>query len=250
MKPLIAVSCHELDAPELARGMEALQGDRGATFMLLWELYAGIFDGVARAGGVPVSLSCTHGTEDALLAADRFDGFLLSGGADLDPARYGQAMGGSRNISPRRDAFEAALLEAALKRRKPVFAICRGLQLVNAVLGGTLIQDLASAGGPAAAHPICDFPSDKRVHRVDLEPGSLAASLLGPSFDANSLHHQGADRIGRGLRVTGRAPDGVVEALEGTGPSFLLGVQWHPESLAAEDPAQQRLFDAFVRACS
>ena len=249
MRPLIAVSCHELDAPELARGMEALQGDRGATFMLLWELYAGIFDGVARAGGVPVSLSCTHGTEDALLAADRFDGFLFSGGADLDPARYGQAPAGSRGVSPRRDAFELALLEGALKRRKPVFAICRGLQLVNVALGGTLIQDLALAGGPAA-HPTCNVPSGRRIHRVDLGPGSLSASLLGTSFEANSLHHQGADRIGEGLRVAGRASDGVVEVLEGPGPSFLLGVQWHPESLAAEDPAQQRLFDAFVQACS
>ena len=249
MRPLIGVSCIELDAPELARGEEALRGDRGAFFVLVMELYARILEGVARAGGVPVSLSCTHGTGDALLAADRFDGFLFSGGADLDPARYGQAPAGSRGVSPRRDAFELALLEGALKRRKPVFAICRGLQLVNVALGGTLIQDLASAGGPAAAHPTCNVPSGRRVHRVDLEPGSLSASLLGTSFEANSLHHQGADRIGEGLRVAGRASDGVVEVLEGPGPSFLLGVQWHPESLAAEDPAQQGLFDAFVQAC-
>lgn len=156
---------------------------------------------------------------------------MLSGGVDIDPARYGAEPGPDHDPpDPRRDEVEFALFEEALDRDVPVLAICRGLQLVNVALGGTPHRHLAT-------HPA------GTDHPVVVEPGSLLAALHGPGLTANSLHHQGVDRPGAGLAITGRAPDGVVEAVELTGRA-VLGVQWHPEQTPGPQPVFGWLADA------
>jgi putative glutamine amidotransferase len=178
---------------------------------------------------------------EALL--DRVDGLMVIGGADLDPATYGQERSEHTEATYReRDEFELALTREALRRGLPFLGICRGMQLLNVALGGTLNQHLVGDDGT---------PSDRRIigtfegteHEIDLEPGSLAERALGePVHEARCHHHQAIDELGEGLAVTGRARDGVVEAIE-LSDGWTLGVQWHPE---AGD--KRELFHAFSRA--
>jgi putative glutamine amidotransferase len=205
-------------------------------------------EGLRRAGAVP--LLVPPGAMEADEVLGRVDGLLLSGGGDVDPARYGQAPHPTIDrVDPGRDDQEFDLLRSALDRGMPFLAVCRGLQLLNVAAGGTLVQHLPDldglithAGGPGLPVP----------HDVRVEPGSTLGGICGPALtDVASLHHQAIDRLGDGLRPVAWAPDGVVEAVELTDPSaFAVAVQWHPEWTAAEDPAQQRILDAFVAAVS
>jgi putative glutamine amidotransferase len=133
---------------------------------------------------------------------------------------------------------------------KPLLAICRGIQVLNVALGGTLYQDLSLRSHPTDGHNRTGEPRTCRAHRVDIVLPSRLSEIVGQeSLQVNSLHHQAIKRLASRLTVTARAPDRVVEAAEVQGHPFALGVQWHPEELAVEDTAQQRLFDAFVGAC-
>ena len=174
----------------------------------------------------------------------RFDGLLLLGGGDVDPAAYGAADRSPelRGVRPDHDTFELAALHAALELDLPVLAICRGQQVLNVALGGTLHQHI-TGDETTVAH-------GGHLHAVTLDAGSLAAAAMGTTRPlGSSQHHQAIDRLGDGLVVTGRADDDVIEAVELRG-RWVVGVQWHPEDTAAEDPAQQRLFDAFAAACA
>lgn len=194
---------------------------------------------VGRAGGLPVHVP--QGA-DVRALADALDGLVLSGGDDVDPGRYGGVVGpGAGRIDPERDAFESALLVAVLEHGKPVLAICRGAQLLNVVLGGDLVPDLPV--GEGCSHSSYAYPRAWRRHRVTFEPGSLAHEVYGDEVVVNSFHHQAVDRPGVGVRVSGRADDGVVEAVE-LGSGLALGVQWHPECL--DDDAG---FGWLIRAC-
>jgi putative glutamine amidotransferase len=186
---------------------------------------------VARAGGLPVHVP--QGVDVPALA-DLFDALLLSGGDDVDPGAYGGVLGPrAGRIVPERDAFESALLVAMLERGKPVLGICRGAQLLNVVLGGDLVEDLPV--GEGCSHASYAYPRAWRRHRVTFRSGSLAHQVYGAEVAVNSFHHQAVRRPGEGVRVTGRADDGVVEAIELDG-GLALGVQWHPECLD-DDPA-------------
>ncbi|MGD9755523.1 MAG: gamma-glutamyl-gamma-aminobutyrate hydrolase family protein [Acidimicrobiia bacterium] len=187
---------------------------------------------VAAAGGLPVQLS-PDAEPEAL--ADRLDGVVFSGGADLDPARYGSAPHPELGaVEPARDRFELALLEAAMVRRRPVLGICRGHQLLNVWAGGTLCQHVGPEEGDG--HPRFGEHRARRSHAVRLSEGSVARRLYGPEVEVNSLHHQTVDVIGAELLVTGRSPDGTVEVLEH--PRLpVLSVQWHPEALQPPDPS-------------
>lgn len=155
----------------------------------------------------------------------RYDGLLLAGGGDMEPARFGQPDCGSRDIDPARDRTELALLDAFCAAGKPVLAICRGFQVVNVWLGGDLVQDLS----PALA-PFHGGGEGDRVHPVHAVEGSLLYRLYGPVFSVNSAHHQALGQLGRGLSVTARSEGGVAEAVEHeTLP--LLAVQFHPERM-------------------
>lgn len=206
-------------------------------------------DAVRRAGGVAVLLPPGDERPEELL--DRLDGFLLAGGGDVDPAAYGAARHERTDfVDPERDAFELALVRALVERRLPALAICRGCQVVNVALGGTLHQHLPDAVGDGLLHRSADGdPAEQPRHAVEVEPGShLAAAMAAARPEPISWHHQAADRVAPPLRVVARAADGTVEALELPGHPELLAVQWHPERSAAEDPSQQRLFDALVAA--
>ena len=209
---------------------------------------AAYVDAVTGAGAIPLILSPRIGADragDALAAADAL---VLSGGEDIAPARYGAAPSPLiGTVSPERDAFELALFEAARRLRLPTLAICRGIQLVNVALGGTLWRDLPSERGSSIDH---DPPAARtaRTHAVRLAAGSRTALAVGAERVAvNSFHHQAVKELAPGLVATGWADDGVVEALESAdGTQWLVGVQWHPEELQEEGAPDRGLFAALV----
>ncbi|KUF13251.1 gamma-glutamyl-gamma-aminobutyrate hydrolase family protein [Streptomyces silvensis] len=206
-----------------------------------------LVEAVWRAGGEPVTIHphapagrCDPRGTAARLA--RFDGILLPGGGDLAPHRYGagQTHEAVYDVDDEQDAFDLEAARQALALKLPLLAICRGLQVVNTALGGTLHQDM---GGPGREH--------RHVrHPVCLSPGSTVAALVGADkTEASCYHHQHVDRLGTGLVVTARAADGTIEAVEAPDAGgWFLAVQWHPEDTAGEDAGQQGLFDALVRA--
>jgi putative glutamine amidotransferase len=179
-----------------------------------------------------------------------FDGFVLSGGGDVDPALYGGNLDATvHSIDPERDAFERALIPLVLDADKPLFAICRGVQVLNVALGGSLYEDIASALPAAQRHDwYPNSPRDYLAHTVEIEPGSRLAEILGThKLRTNSLHHQAIRQPAPALEVVARTEDGVIEAVELPGKRFAIGVQWHPECLP-DEPAMQRLFLEFVNA--
>jgi putative glutamine amidotransferase len=200
---------------------------------------------IARAGGRPLLLAPTAADlEDPGELLDLLDGVLITGGADVDPAAYGEpAHPETDATSTERDAFELLLVRAAAARDLPCLGICRGMQVVNVAYGGALEQHLPDRLADDIHRGANGDFSD---HRVAVEAGSLAALAAGaPDAPVKSYHHQGVARVGDGLRVTARAErDGTAEAVEDAGRRFMLGVLWHPE----EDEAD-RLIGAFVRAC-
>lgn len=179
-------------------------------------------------------------------------GLVLTGGEDVGPDHYGQLVHPAvEDIHAARDHFEIALVRAAMARRLPTLAICRGIQVVNVALGGTLVQDLPSEW-PAAIDHDGPWPRDRRVHLVRVAPPSRLASALGSvELMVNSFHHQAVATLAPGLAAVAHAPDGVVEGVEWQADDWwMLGVQWHPEELAQTSESWDRnLFNAFAAAC-
>jgi anthranilate synthase component 2/putative glutamine amidotransferase len=201
-------------------------------------LPAAYADAVAEAGGEPVLLP-TGATSPGVVI--RLDGLVLAGGADVDPARYGQPAGpDTAVVRPERDAAELALLRAALERDLPLLAVCRGMQLLNVELGGDLVQHLPDVPGTGCHDPGAGLFQHREMR---IEPGSRLAGLLGTTAEADCHHHQALGRIAPGLRVTAWAEDGVVEGVELPARRFAVGVQWHPEA-----GVDHRLFAAHVAA--
>jgi putative glutamine amidotransferase len=205
-------------------------------------------EAVQRAGGLAVMLPPDpRVSEDPGEALELIDGLVLAGGADIDPAAYGQAAHAETGGTvPERDAFEIALAHAAIERDLPVLGICRGMQLINVARGGTLEQHLPERFGHEE-HRRVEGSFDGADHDVQLVDGTLAARVVGEARHATkSHHHQGVERIGAGLQVSGCAPmDELPEAIELPGKRFVLGVQWHPEA----DP-QSPVVGALVEAAS
>jgi putative glutamine amidotransferase len=182
-----------------------------------------------------------------------FDGVVLGGGCDVDPTRYGQAPRPDANLEldADRDATDFALFERARSEGTPTLAICRGLQVVNVALGGTLIQDLPSQRPGALGHETDEARRENKKkldHAVRVASGTrLSEIAAAEEIAVNSRHHQAIDRAAPGLKVSAVAPDGVIEAVESAEP-WMLAVQWHPENLAADDTSSRRLFEDFARA--
>jgi putative glutamine amidotransferase len=210
---------------------------------------------LAAAGAVPWLVPLLPGDEATLRCIyERLDGVFLTGGVDVDPAHYGEAREPLCGLTdPARDATELRLVRWAIADHKPVLGVCRGMQLLNVAAGGALYQDVAAQHPGAIKHDYFpsagDYTRDYLVHEVAVLPESRLGRILGTGVvQVNSMHHQGVKALAPGLVSSARAPDGLVEGLEGANGRFLVGVQWHPEELAEKDEAMARLFREFIAA--
>ena len=202
-------------------------------------------EAVLRAGGVPMMLSgqCPDCAERWL---DVVDAVVLIGGGDINPAEFGSTGHETiYNLSAERDAMELALMRALLVRPKPVLAICRGMQILNTVLGGTLHVHLPDVVGESVLHRAP--PRDPISHGIQVAADSELAKVIGEQVHTASWHHQAIQQLGKGLKAVAWAPDGVIEAVELEGRQDVLAVQWHPEITAAEDNGQQQMFDWLIK---
>jgi putative glutamine amidotransferase len=224
--PLVAIVGREISQAEGVRG-EAFGAGRRYS------------DAIHRAGGTPIIVPPLDlGAESLERLVSAVDALVLHGGGDVDPRRYGQEPTAPKlyGVNSRHDDVELDVVRAFLDADKPILAICRGIQIMNVALGGTLVQHIEEPG------------HTQEFHSVTLDEGSLAADAMGTSRPArcHSYHHQALDRVADGLRVIGRHDDGTIEAVEAGDKSWVVGVQWHPEDSADVDPEQQRLFDRLV----
>lgn len=212
-----------------------------------WILEAYV-DAVKAAGGVPVVLSFVDDEESIEVLASSFDGFVFTGGQDIDPALYGEekkAWCGA--LAPKRDALEVNLLRALEDKDVPVLLICRGLQLANALRGGTLFQDLEKEEGARLNHDR-EKPYNAIHHTVTVSSEGPLGEVLPREFGVNSLHHQAISRLGEGLVAFATSEDGLVEAFYDPKKRFYVGLQWHPELRFSEDEATLKTWRAFIEA--
>jgi putative glutamine amidotransferase len=231
--PLVGITGPRLHAAEIATTPAIL---RHAWVDAHYAFYP---QAVVRAGGLPVHLA--READPAAIVA-RLDALVVAGGQDVDPRAYGsQPTTANSRLDPQRDAFEIGLIAAALERDVPLLGICRGAQLINVALGGTLVEDLRAVQG--IDHTLVLYPPDARVHAVACQPGSRLHDLHGDTLEVNSFHHQGIGQLGAGIAVSGVAPDSTIEAIEVEASRWAIGVQWHPEMLPGTDPLFERLVE-------
>ena len=206
-------------------------------------------EAVAAAGGVPAHISLIPDPGYIVEVMSDLDGILLPGSnTDVDPVRYGQEpIPQLGTVIPEKDETDLLVLSEAERLKMPVFGICFGMQMINVFYGGTLFQDIFSQITGCLKHEQ-GRPTDRNSHGIGIQRGTLLHQLAGnDEARVNTSHHQAVDRLGRHLKVTAWAPDGVAEAIEGTkGDHFVLGAQWHPELTYTKDGLSQRLFQAFV----
>ncbi len=212
---------------------------------------------VTSAGGIPVVSPIAPSEKLVAEMVSRFDGVLLSGGDDIDPRLYWEDVPEnlaktSTDHDAARDLFEAILIKEAFRQQKPMLAICRGLQMVNVALGGTLVVDIPSQAPSPIRHARMDL-KDKVVHPIRIEEGTMLRTILGKEeIGVNSTHHQAIGRLAQGLKSVAKAADGIVESCELCEPlvPFFLGVQFHPERLIWRYPEFLELFRSFTAACA
>ncbi len=204
---------------------------------------------VERAGGVPLILPLTMDQSGIVKMMARVDGLIIPGGMDIDPGRYGQKPHAStKPAASELDAFQLALVHLCAEQKTPLLGICRGAQVINVALGGTLIQDIPCLVPESTLRHMQKTLSFDTDHDVAFSPGSHLFELFGSSIRINSRHHQCIERPGKGLKVTAKAPDGVIEGAEHESLPIDL-VQWHPELLMQKDDAMLPLFERFVHIC-
>ena len=207
---------------------------------------------VSNAGAIPVLIPFVLSESDLDQLHRRLDGVLLTGGGDVDPQRFGaHAHPAVHGVDPERDRVDIQLAQDAIKGDTPLLGICRGLQVINVALGGTLYTDIADQYPDAIKHDCFhDYPRDFLAHPVKIDEESSLAHILGkPILEVNSLHHQAVRKLAPGLQATAYAPDGIMEAFELSDHPYGLAVQWHPEWLP-DHPASQALFNSFVLAAA
>jgi putative glutamine amidotransferase len=238
-RPLVGVSC---------------MNDRSSYGAALMAVRPTYLRALEAAGAVPLLIHLTDDLAVVRALYDLCDGILLPGGDDVDPAHFGEErhpMLGE--VDAQRDAVELALARWCREEQKPLLGICRGVQVLNVAFGGTLWQDLPAQLPSELDHRYNTHLKQYDVpgHELLLDPDSwLAQHLDADELTANTMHHQALKDVAPGLRVVGRAPDGIIEAVEGTGESFIVGVQCHPEHLWKEaEPRWRRFFEGFVAAC-
>ena len=207
---------------------------------------------IQRAGGVPIILPV--GIEkDVSRLSTMIDGLLLTGGHDINPLLFGEEphhrLG---EVSPSRDSIEMEFTREMLKLDKPIFGICRGLQVLNVAVGGTMYQDIHSQNDKPIIQHVQKAPRSHQSHFVQVEKGSLFESIAESNqLEVNSFHHQAVKDVPEPFTVSGVASDGIIEVIESARHRFVIGVQWHPEELSANgDPVSLRLFEKFIEACN
>lgn len=205
-----------------------------------------------HTGGLPVILPLALELGTLRQLYERIDGLFMAGGGDLNPACYAQdSHPATSGIDQLRDETELTLLRWALEDGKPILGVCRGVQALNVAAGGTLVQDLTAQRPGVLRHQYYpEKPREYLAHTVETVRGARLADILGPSATVNSFHHQAVEQVAPVLRAAAFAPDGVIEAIEHPERPFVVGVQWHPESLIDTDPAMRHLFAAFVESAS
>jgi putative glutamine amidotransferase len=211
----------------------------------------GYIRAVAEAGGLPVLIPVAVDADTLHEIYASLDAVLVSGGVDIAPERYGAERNpATQNADPGRDEAEITLVRWAVEDDHPLLGICRGNQVLNVALGGTLIQDIPSQVNNSLRHDIgSSEPGGHHAHEVDIDANSRLAGILGATHvPVNSMHHQAVDRVAPSLQVTACAPDGIIEGLEMPNRHFILSVQWHPEEMVRVDDAMKPLFRAFVEA--
>ncbi len=217
-----------------------------------WEYnraFVPIIRAVERAGGLPVLIPLRIADDTLRAIYARLDGVLLPGGGDVRPSAYqAEAHPLTGNIDDRRDQVEISLAQWAVRDDQPVLGICRGHQVLNVALGGTLVQDIPSQVTTTINHD-GSKPRGLPAHDVTIDPASRLAGIIGSTrLAVNSLHHQSVEQPAPDMCVTAHAPDGVIEGLEMPDKRFVLSVQWHPEDMFEDDPAMLRIFQSFVGA--
>lgn len=241
MRPLIGIPCHSGESTETNRPKRPIYYNNRS-----------YIHAVERAGGVPVLIPILDDLVGLEALLPRLDGLLLSGGIDVDPRHYQEEphpLLGDTN--PKLDELEITLARWALHEDIPTLGICRGTQVINVALGGSLYQDLNDQYPGSLRHPNWDLPRNKIIHSVQLEANSRIAKVLGTrEVPVNSLHHQAVKQEPECIKITGRAEDGVVELIEVPEHRFMLGAQCHPEELYNEYPMWRQLFEAFIHACT
>ena len=225
---------------------------RGPAYGEVYTLTRKYAEGVWLAGGVPVIVPYNLDDEALQVLVDRLDGLLLSGGGDIDPAIYGEPPHpATTEIEAERDRVELMLARWGVDKDMPFLAICRGIQVLNVALGGSLVQDIPSQVPDALEHSFDRGMVERayHAHPVTIAAESRLAQVMQTELaQTNSWHHQAIRQPGRNLKVTAHAPDGVIEAVEVPGRRFAIGVQWHPEWLFEDQPEHRRLFEELVRA--
>jgi putative glutamine amidotransferase len=225
---------------------------RSAAFGETYSLTRKYAEGVVQAGGAPLIVPHNLDEETLHVVLDRLDGVLLSGGGDIDPAVFGEAAHpATGEIEPDRDRVELALARLIVEHDRPFLAICRGIQVLNVALGGSLVQDIPSQVPNALPHSFDrkTTPRNYVAHPVKIDPSSQLARIMQVEVArTNSWHHQAIKQVADGLQVTAVAPDGVIEAVEAPGRRYAIGVQWHPEWMFEQWAEQRRLFEGLVRA--
>ncbi|MBO7473391.1 MAG: gamma-glutamyl-gamma-aminobutyrate hydrolase family protein [Ruminococcus sp.] len=210
----------------------------------------GYFGGIIEAGGMPVMLPLISNNTDIDQITDMCNGFLFTGGQDVDPKLYSaRKIGACGECSSERDIMEGMLLKRAMKSDKPILGICRGIQFINAALGGTLWQDIPSQFSDTITH--CQQPPyDVPIHEVKIKPFSPLKDLLQKDYiPVNSYHHQGVRELSSELLPMATSPDGLIEAVYAPKQKFLWAVQWHPEFSYLKDENSRLIFMDFVKHC-
>src|SRR5262245_5621769 len=240
MRPLIGVTCQ----PTLNAASQRPMYGLGQSYV----------HAVEMAGGIPLLIPPMGDDTSRRAIAERLDGVLLSGGGDVDPARYGEEPIPQLGlVEPERDELELALARIAIDDEQPLLGICRGMQALNVAQGGTLYQDIGAQQPEAIKHDYHSYegPRDLRAHEIAVaEESPLAAIVGGSRYAVNSFHHQAVKQPGKDVKIIGWAEDGLAEAMMVEEHPFALAVQYHPEELVDSDPAALALFQAFVRACA
>lgn len=221
-----------------------------------WVMNQRYFQAVTSVGAVPWMVPLMDDDPETMRAIyDRLDGVFIAGGVDVDPSSYGAERHGKCGVGDLpRDRVELMFTRWALEEGKPVFGVCRGMQIINVATGGTLYQDCEELYADAIKHdyfPGAGWERDYLAHEVRIAPDTRLRRLFGAeTVMVNSMHHQAVQELGHGLVASAFAPDGMIEAVEGTGEMFMVGVQWHPEMLIDNDPATRRLFEEFIEAAN